>query len=193
MMRKLALIILLAIFILGIYLVADFFFPGLPSKVKSDNILKITPGMTLNQLTELMGMPLRVTALQGLHNNDCSHPNSMLDEPVYFNSDIQKLVLDFIANQSFCCEGNRQDIDQLGPTLVYTKEGFFASYPMLWVSLDQTFRVIGVYAKEYHGGLFGNDPGIFSWNVVNDSCYSHYDVCHQKIWMNEESFYRCFK
>lgn len=194
MKRKILGVFLIIGFILVVFYTIDFFSPGLPDKVKSDNILKITPGMTMDHVFSILGRPFSVTGLHGIHKIGCSNPNPMLDEDINENTNIKKLVYDFISNQKYCCEGNKEDIEGFDNiTLVYTKRGLFFSYPMLWVHLDTSFRVNNVYAKEYEGGLLGDDPGIYGYGWAMDSTYTKWDYSKTDKWMNKEKFYRCFK
>lgn len=150
--------------------------------------------MTIDQVFSILGRPFSVTGLNGIHKIGCSNPRPMLDEDVNENTDIKKLVHDFISNQKYCCDGNKEDIrgfDKI--TLVYSKRGLFFSYPMLWVHLDTFFRVNNVYAKEYEGGLFGDDQSIYGYGWAMDSTYTKWDYSKTDKWMNKEKFYRCFK
>ena len=184
--------LIIALTLTGFY-TFDFFSPALPDKVKSDNILKITPGMTMDHVFRILGRPFRVTGLHGIHKMECSNPNPMLDEDINENTDIKKLVHDFIRNQKYCCDGNKDDLEGFDNiTLVYTKKGLFFSYPMLWVHLDTSFRVNNVYAKEYEGGLLGDDPGIYGYGWAMDSTLTKWDYSKTDKWMNKETFYRCF-
>ena len=181
-------------FAFSIYYVFNFFIANLPTNITSNNILRITPGMTLEQVTIILGRPLSVKALIGIHNNECCNPNPTLDQGVNNDTDIEKLVNNFISSQTYCCEGNKDEISQLNQiTLVYTHRGFLSSYPMLWVHLDKSFRVNNVFAKEYEGGIFGDDPGIYSLGWGTDSSGTKYNHAKTVKWMNKERFYRCFK
>jgi hypothetical protein len=177
-----------------IFVVNDFFLLSLPTKVTSDNILKITPGMTLEQVYNILGRPLKVNVLNGIHNISCANPHPTLNENISNKTDIRILVNDFISKQKNCCEGRKRDIEQLDDiTLVYTKEGFLSSYPMLWVHLDRSFKVYGIYAKEYEAGLLGDDPSIYSFYWAMDSTCTKYNYTKTDKWINKEKFYRCFK
>ncbi len=177
-----------------VLLIINFFVPSLPDKVKSDNILKIVPGMPVENVFNILGRPLSITALNGIHNEGCANPNPSLDESINKNTDIKKLVHDFISNQKYCCDGNKRDLEEFDDiTLVYTKRGILFSYPMLWVHLDTSLKVNNVFAKEYEGGFLGDDPGIYGFGWAKDSTYTKWDYTKTDKWMNEEKFYRCFK
>lgn len=194
MKRKTLVVFLIIGLILAIFYTIDFFSPGLPDKVKSDNILKITPGMTMDQVFNILGRPFTVTGLHGIHKIGCSNPNSMLDEDINENTDIKILVRDVISNQKYCCDGNKEDIEGFDNiTLVYTERGMLFCYPMLWVHLDTSFKVNNVYAKEYEGGLLGDDPAIYGFGWAMDSTYTKWDYTKTDKWMNKEKFFRCFK
>jgi len=193
MKRKLLGIFLLIALSWTIIQVINFFNPSLPAKVTSDNILKVTPGMTLEQVCEILGRPLTVEALNGIHKIGCSKMNPTLDTTINSKTDIRQLVFDFIEKQKYCCEGNKEDVEQFNCiTLVYTKSGFLASYPMLWVHLDRSFKVNNIYAKEY-GSFLGDDPGIYGFGWAMDSTYTKVDYSKTDKWVNEKKFFRCFK
>ena len=148
----------------------------------------------MDRVFNILGQPFSITGLHGIHKIGCANPNPMLDEEINGNMDIKKLVHDFISNQKCCCDGNKEDIEGFDNiTLVYTKRGILVSYPMLWVHLDTSFKVNNVYAKEYEGGLLGDDPGIYGFGWAMDSTYTKRDYTKTDKWMNEEKFYRCFK
>lgn len=179
---------------LAAFFIVDFFSPSLPNKVKSDNILKITPGMTVDQVFKILGRPLSIKGLHGIHKIGCANPNPILDIDANKNTDIKKLVHDFIRSQKYCCAGNKRDLEEFDNiTLVYTKRGLLFSYPMLWVHLDTSFKVNNVYAKEYEGGLLGDDPGIYGLGWAKDSNYNKLGCTKTDKWMDKEKFYRCFK
>jgi len=181
-------------FVLLILIIVNLFSPSLPDNVNSENILKITPGMTMNQVFNILGRPFSITGLHGIHKIGCSNPNPMLDAEINENTDIKNLVQDFITSQKYCCAGNKEDNEEFDYiTLVYTKRGFFVSYPMLWVHLDTSFRVNNVYAKEYEGGPFGDDLGIYGYGWAMDSTHSKWDYTKTEKWMDKEKFYRCFQ
>lgn len=193
MKRKLLGLLVLFILLVSLYYIMGFFNPSLPTKLTSANILKIKPGMTLEQVLNTLGRPLSIEALNGVHNIGCNNSNSTLNQSVNNKTDIRKLVNDFISIQKFCCEGNKKDIQQFDNiTLVYTTEGFLSSYSMLWVHLDKSFKVNNVYAKEYEGGFFGDDPGIYGLGWAKDSTGTKYNQTKTNKWINKEKFYRCF-
>lgn len=168
--------------------------PSLPDIVKGDNILKIVPGMPVENVFNILGRPFSITALHGIHTMGCANPNPILDVSIHKNTDIKKVVHDFISNQKYCCEGNKRDLEDIDNiTLVYTKRGILFSYPMLWVHLDTSYKVHNVFAKEYEGGLLGDDPGIYSFGWAMDSTYTKWDNKKTDKWINKEKFFRCFK
>jgi hypothetical protein len=194
MKRKILGVFLIIGLILAVLFIINFFSPSLPTKVKSDNILKIVPGMPVENVFNILGRPFSITALYGIHQIGCVNPNPNLNEILNKNTDIKKLVHDFISNQKYCCDGNKRDLEEFDNiTLVYTKRGILFSYPMLWVHLDTSFRVNNVYAKEYEGWLLGDDPGIYSFGWAMDSTYTKWDYTKTCKSMNKEKFYRCFK
>jgi hypothetical protein len=194
MKRKIFGVFLIIGLTIVVIFIIDFFAPSLPDKVKSDNILKIVPGMPVENVFSILGRPFSITALNGIHKIGCADPNPSLNESINENTDIKKLVHDFISNQKYCCDGNKRDLKEFNNvTLVYTKRGILFSYPMLWVNLDTSFKVNNVYAKEYEGGLLGDDPGIYGFGWAMDSTYTKWDYTKTDKWMNEEKFYRCFK
>lgn len=188
---KLKTIIFTAIigFVLIIIYVNIYNNPTLLTKVNADNILKIEPGMTLEQVFSILDKPLKISALRGIHNINCSKPNPILEKNVNDKTDIRKLVNDFISSQKYCCEGNKEDIEQLNNiTLTYTKEEFYFSYPMLWIHLDKSYKVTSIYAKEYEAGFIGDNSEIYSFNWVLDSKNTKSEKS-----INKEKFFRNFK
>jgi hypothetical protein len=192
--RKIFGVFLIIELTLVVLFIIDFFVPRLPDKVKSDNILKIVPGMPIENVFNILGRPFSINALNGIHTIVCANPNRILDESIHKNTDIKKVVHDFISNQKYCCDGNKRDLEEFDNiTLVYTKRGILFSYPMLWVHLDTSFKVNNVFAKEYEGGLWGDDPGIYGFAWAMDSTYTKWDDTKTDKWMNKEKFYHCFK
>jgi len=150
--------------------------------------------MTMNQVFDVLGKPYSISGLRGVHDMGCRNPNPGLNLDINEGSDIRKLVNDFISNQKFCCDGNKRDLEEFNfITLVYTRRGFLVSYPMLWVHLDQSYKVDNIFAKEYEGGPLGNDPGIYFFGFAMDSAYITRDYTKTYRWMNKEKFYRCFQ
>jgi hypothetical protein len=194
MKRKIAAVLLIIAVGFAIFFVIGLFQPSRPVKVTSTNILRVTPGMPLEEVFNILGRPYGISCLHGIHNIGCVSPNPRLDQAVNQTTDVRKLVRSFIESQKSCCEGNKRELAEFNNiTLVYTERGLFFSYPMLWVHLDTSFRVKDVYAKEYEGGFFGDDPGIYGFGWATDSTGIKLDYTRTEKWMNEEKFYRCFQ
>ncbi|RYD75297.1 MAG: outer membrane protein assembly factor BamE [Sphingobacteriales bacterium] len=188
--NKARLLISLVLVLSTISIIFYFSQTELPEKVTSANIRKVAPGMSLEQVIQILGTPLKVKTLYGEHIN-CKASNPSLDVEINKNTDIRKLVKDFIEKQKYCCDGNKEDIEQRSITLQYTRERIFITHPMLWIHLDSSYKVINVYAKRYEGGIFGDDPGIYvyGWEMdLADSTHIKYDYNKTKYWINETKF-----
>ena len=129
----------------------------------STEIRQIQIGMHLEDVQEILGKPYQITSLAGLHELTCKRQNPRLIEDIDSKSDIKKLVNQKFSETDYCCEGNKEDLENKRVTLVYTKrQEFSRHYPMLWVHLDSNFQVENVFAKQYDGFLGLDDPCIYS-------------------------------
>jgi hypothetical protein len=171
-----------------------FYNPILPHKVNADNILKIKPGMSLEQVCKILGKPLKIEGLYGSHDISCSKPNYLLIDEVDSKTDIKKIINDFIINKNYCCVTYKKDVQKFNKiTLVYTKEGIFNAFPMLWVHIDKSYNVNSIYAKEYEEGFIGDDVEIYSYCFVwvfDSTCL---DKTKTEKLINKEKFFRNFK
>lgn len=121
--------------------------------------------MNLEEVLNILGRPYKIEALAGLHDFNCTQPNTQLIKDIDEDSDIREIVNEKFSVTDFCCEGNREDLSHKRVTLEYTKpKDFSRHYPMLWVHLDSNFQVESVYAKQYDGFLGLDDPCIYSLN-----------------------------
>jgi hypothetical protein len=107
------------------------------------------------------------------------------------NTDIIYIVDSVFNDTEFCCNGNKEDIQQgKRLTLTYTKPVLFSKYyPMLWVHLDSSYRVCNVYAKRYE---FIDDICIYSLSWKIDSINLEKAQYKSVIFINEELFNKCF-
>jgi hypothetical protein len=117
------------------------------SNIKGENIKKIRLGMSLDDLESLIGKPIKIIEAPGLHNNNCKNPRDhslKIDD----NKKISLIIEEFYKDTNYCCEGNREDLNDKDITLNYT-EHKTRSHPMLWIHLDKNLRVNSVTAKRY--------------------------------------------
>lgn len=129
----------------------------------ASEIRQIKVGMSLEDVQEILGQPYKIKSLSGIHNFTCKQQKPTLVKEVTDNLDIRQVVNNKFLETDFCCEGNRRDMQNKKLTLVYTKEKQIAiHYPMLWVHLDDNFKVKQVFAKQYDGLLGFDDPCIYS-------------------------------
>ena len=135
----------------------------------STEIRQIELGMTLEDVQKILGQPFQITSLAGLHDLSCERSKNRLIEDITPSLDIRQIVNEKFSESDFCCEGNKDDMAEKRVTLVYTKRIEFSKhYPMLWIHLDNNFKVKNVYAKQYDGYLGLDDPCIYSMNIDSE-------------------------
>ncbi|MDG1476004.1 MAG: hypothetical protein P8Q14_02555 [Vicingaceae bacterium] len=164
-------IILLSILIVIGFITVNFSMDkrDLSGDFSSTEIRQIQIGMDLEDVQEILGEPYQITSLAGLHNLTCKRQKSRLTENIDSKSDIKQLVNQKFSETNYCCEGNKEDLENKRVTLVFTKrQEFSRHYPMLWVHMDSNFQVENVFAKQYDGYLGFDDPCIYSLNAGSD-------------------------
>lgn len=135
---------------ISVYLGILFFGSTKVRGLNGKSIKKVKPGMTIEEVIRILGRPLKVSALQGLHDNTCRQQNSMLDQEVSLRTNIRSLIDKKFSDTTYCCEGNKEDLLHIEFTFEYTRPDVLAlKYPMLWVHFDSSYTVYGVYAKQY--------------------------------------------
>jgi len=135
----------------------------LSGEFSATEIRQIQVGMNLEDVQEILGQPYQITSLAGLHEMTCKRQKSRLTEDIGTKSDIKQLVNQKFSETDYCCEGNKEDLENKRVTLVYTKrQEFSRHYPMLWIHLDSNFQVENVFAKQYDGYLGLDYPCIYS-------------------------------
>ncbi len=138
-------------------------------------IRQVKIGMALEDVQQILGQPYQITSLAGLHEITCKRQKSRLIKDINSNTDIRQLVNQKFSETDFCCEGNKDDLENQRVTLIYTSpKEFSRHYPMLWVHLDHNFHVASVFAKQYDGYLGFDDPCIYSLNV--DKCFENKEL-----------------
>ena len=161
--------------------------------VNSDKIKKVKPGMTLEQVTSILGLPYKIDASQGLHNFDCKKPRHRLSIEINKLTDIKLIVDNFYNDTNYCCEGNKEDMQTKGVTMTYTRPVSFSKYyPMLWVHIDSNYRVYSIYAKRYEGFLGLDDLTIYSLSCDFDTLTSKLDYESTKEFINDKVFQDSF-
>lgn len=163
--------------------------------VTGDKIKQVKPGMSMEEVVSILGNPYGLESMAGLHTFQCQHPKPSLQIAVTKSLDIRKAVDDFYNDTIYCCPGNREDKQTKEITLIYTKPVEFSMhYPMLWIHLDSSFRVYGVYAKRYDGFLGLDDPCIYSqyWERMFDSIGTVTFTGNIDYFIDEPKFAECF-
>lgn len=161
--------------------------------VDGNKIKQVKLGMTLEEVISVLGRPYKVGAPKGIHNVNCKNlmPRSELD--VNSSSDIKSIVDKFYNDTNYCCEGNKEDMQRKYITLTFTRPVTFCkNYPMLWVHVDNDYKVISVYAKCYDGILGLDDPGIYSLSLAIDTATSGIKYGTAQSFINEKLFNDCF-
>jgi len=88
--------------------------------------------MTLDQVTSILGLPNKIDASQGLHDLGCKNPRPRLNMEIDNSADIKLIVNSFYNDTNYCCEGNKEDMQNKGVTLTYTRPVTYSKYyPML--------------------------------------------------------------
>lgn len=133
----------------------------------SNDIRKVKVGMTLEEVQNILGQPFEVTSGTAIHKMTCKKPKRTLKQSLSSNSNIRNIVNEKFSETDFCCEAYKNNLEnKKSSTLVYTKRISPWMYPMLWVHLDDSFKVSSVYAKEYKGF---DDSGIYLLNKKGKS------------------------
>jgi hypothetical protein len=164
-------IILLSLLIVVGFITVNFSIDkrDLSGDFSSTEIRQIQIGMDLEEVQKILGEPYQITSLAGLHDLTCKRQKSRLTEDIYSKSDIKQLVNQKFSETDYCCEGNREDLENKRVTLVYTKrQEFSRHYPMLWVHMNSKFQVENVFAKQYDGYLGLDDPCIYNLTADNN-------------------------
>ena len=163
----LILLFVLAVNILGVR-------SDIANNITGDKIKAIKKGMTLEQVVAILGRPYSINSLNGLHDISCKTPKPRLEIDINNQTNIKAEVEKIYNDTNYCCEGNKEDLQDKYVTLTYTRPvNFSKHYPMLWVHLDSTYRVSNVYAKQYDG-LFGlDDPCIYSDGVMDENKFNN--------------------
>jgi hypothetical protein len=115
------------------------------SNIKGENIKKIGYGMSLDDLELLIGKPIEIIEVPGLHDIGCKNPKEL---KIDANKKMSLTIEEFYKDTNYCCEGNREDLQDKNVSLTYTERKTLG-HAMLWVDLDSTLRVNGVYVKRY--------------------------------------------
>lgn len=115
------------------------------SNIKGENIKKIEGGMSLDDLESLIGKPVEIIESPGLHDIGCKNPREL---KIDANKKMSLSIEEFYGDTNYCCEGNREDLQDKNVSLTYTERKTLG-HAMLWVDLDSTLKVSGVYVKRY--------------------------------------------
>lgn len=156
-------------------------------------IRQVQPGMSLEQVTALLGKPYEVRASQGLHDITCKDVLPVLRVSAFPQKDIRRFF-DSIANDAhYCCRSNKEDKHRKELTLAYTRHLFFADqYPMLWVHLDSNYEVSSVFARTYNGLLGKNEGSFYSLSRARNE----YELSGKKdkteLIIDKKTFGECF-
>ncbi|MEY4875065.1 MAG: hypothetical protein RL708_214 [Bacteroidota bacterium] len=163
----LILLLLLGVKILGVR--AD-----IANDITGNKIKQVKKGMTLEQVVAILGRPYSINSLNGLHDISCRNSKSRLEMDINNQTNIKEEVEKIYSDTSYCCEGNKEDLQNKFVTLTYTRPIKLSNhYPMLWVHLDSTYKVSNVYAKQYDGLLGLDDPSIYSDSVIDEKKFNN--------------------
>jgi len=167
------------------------------SNISGDKIKEIEMGMNFEQLISILGKPYEIDVAGATHNINCKNPKFYFEMPVNKNMDIIEIVDGIYTDTSYCCDAYKEDIQKSkGITLAYTKNpsfliSFFSSYPILWVNLDRSYHVRGVFAKRYN--FPDNVSRIYSLSWKTDTTTFEKIPDEVDFFINEELFNKCFK
>jgi hypothetical protein len=163
--------------------------PGLTgAKIK-----EVEPGMTLEQVISILGRPYKIGASAGLHNLECKNPSPLLDIDINNTIDIKSVVDNFYGDTNYCCEGNKEDMQNKEVLLTYSRAVRLSKhYPMLWVHLDSNFLVNSVFAKRYDGFLGFDDPAIYGLSWGLDAKTGEIKLDKTDFFIDEKAFKDCF-
>lgn len=161
---KIKKVLLTSVVLIITFFVIYFYIPKkeISGDFTSNDIRKVKVGMTLEEVQNILGQPFEVTSGIGIHKMTCEKPKKSLKQDLSSNSNIRDIVNEKFSETDFCCEAYKNNLkNKKSSTLVYTKRVSPWMYPMLWVHLDDSFKVSSVYAKEYKGF---DDSGIYLLN-----------------------------
>ena len=159
--------------------------------ITGTEIKKIEIGMTLEQVTSILGDPFEIENLEGQHDLSCKKPN-FLEMSINENTDIVHIV-DSFYNKTSCCQTYKKDRQRFGKrvTLTYTKPVRFSKYyPMLWLYLDSNYHVQEVFAKRYD---FIDNVVIYSLSIKTDTTTLEEIPNEISSFINDDLFDKCFK
>ncbi len=123
-------------------------------RVTGNKLKQIKLGMTIENVISNIGKPIKINASRTLHDGNCKNPRLGLEKKINSTSDIRNIIDSYYKDKKYCCDGNKEDLKEKVITLQYTKPNYLSKkYPMLWIHLDDNYKVNCVYAKEYSGFL----------------------------------------
>jgi hypothetical protein len=120
--------------------------------IKSEDIRKIWPGMSMEQVLKILGRPYGFNALMGMHTIGCATGDTQeYDIEVTDDLTIRKRIAELLNDSIWCCDGNREDKMHKQFCFTYTRNVSLFPHPMLRVHFDGNYEVSFVYAKKYAG------------------------------------------
>ena len=127
--------------------------------ITGDKIKQVIPGMTLEQVINILGKPYRIEAPLGIHDKNCVKPEPKLDLEVTKQTNIIKITESIYNHPKYCCEASKHNKTI---TFTYSKPVLLSkNYAMLWVHFDSTYKVSSIYAKRYEGVAKLDDPEVY--------------------------------
>lgn len=197
-MKRIILIIVIIFIALGLTLILTINILGtrtdIVNGINGTKIKKVKLNMTIEQVFSILGRPYRINASRGLHNIGCKNPHKRLDIETNNKTDIKSTVNNFYNDTNYCCDGNKEDMQNKEVSLEYTRPiKLSKNYPMLWIHLDNNFCVNSIYAKSY-SGIFGlDDKCIYSLSWEMDTISLKIIYGKTDLFINEKIFNECFK
>lgn len=144
------------------------------SNFSKEDLMSIKIGMTIEEVTEILGLPFTVDIISGFtHDLNCKSLNNsaIINSKVTSDTNIKALANKIFSRNEFCCEANFEERFHKAITTQYTKPIFFSRYyPELWIHYDTTFRVNSVFSKRYEGNIGGDFKVIYS--LTKDKTFS---------------------
>ena len=166
--------------------------------IQYSDIEKVYIWMPFDSVVSVLGMPYTFSSDLGDHDLSCKYPRDVSNIKMTTKTDFVQFIDTVFQDTNYCCVTNRKNMKVIEKhsTLTYTEEpSFFKSifnspmftYPMLWIHLDNCYRVSSVYAKYYGKGWDEKCMYLLSENSDKDSQDDH-------IGLFEDStlFRKCF-
>lgn len=150
-------------------------------KISAENILKIKPRMTIDQVVSILGKPYFIEVGIPVHDLKCSQPKNHNGIPISIDTDITSIIDSIYDDSDYCCKSQMREMKLRNVTFIYTKPVLLAKYyPMLWVhfcnseKLPDEVLLKNVFCKRYRPfhfddyAIYDLNSGLFQKELFNE-------------------------